>query len=1509
MWIASARGRHRRVVQLMRPTGLEIEQRMDAFSQATRQWFAQNFSGPTPVQQRGWEIIRHGSHALLLAPTGSGKTLAAFLWSIDRLLTGPAPLDAGVRTLYVSPLKALVYDVERNLRAPLYGIQQTAQRVGQPVRDLSVAIRTGDTPQRERQRQRREPGEILVTTPESLFLLLGSSAAESLRSVETVIVDEVHALAPTKRGAHLALSLERLSALCGREPQRIGLSATAKPAQEVARFLGGARAVEIVDATARPRLDLRVMVPVPDMERPPAAPVPPPGGSVLAGLYAREVAAPPPERGMWPAIYPELLALIRANRSTLIFVNSRGLCERLCQRLNELAGEELVRAHHGSVSAEQRSEIEEGLKSGRVPALVATSSLELGIDMGAVDLVVMVESPGSVARGLQRVGRAGHGVGQVSVGRIFPKFRGDLLECAVVAQRMRAGEIEALSVPRNPLDVLAQQVVALSAAGVHAVDEIAAIVRRAYPYVGLSEGAFHAVLEMLSGSYPSTEFADLRPLLSWDRNANTLQPRRGTAWTVRVNAGTIPDRGNYIVQLGAEGPRLGELDEEMVFETRKGEVILLGASAWRIEDITRDRVIVSPAPGEPGKLPFWHGDSPGRPLELGAAIGAFTREMARLDKEEALAHLMQDLQLDRFAAQNLIHYLDEQQTHTGTLPTDRSITVERFRDELGDWRVCILTPFGARIHAPWAMALQRRLSARSGAEVQVMYTDDGIVLRLADVEELPSAEVLFPDPEEAEELLTEQLGDTALCASLFRENAARALLLTRRGGGQRSPLWAQRLKSQQLLAAVKRFPNFPVLLETYRQMLSDVFDLAGFKSLLRQVQQREIQVVDVETPSASPFARSLVFAYVAAYIYEQDAPLAERKAQALTLDRRLLAELLGQAELRELLDAEALDQIEADVQALTAERAARDADELHDLLRRLGDLSEEEIAQRCAQPPGPWLMQLVRERRAILLGMAQQRRWVAAQDAGLYRDALGSVPPAGLPDSYLAPVEEPLERLLLRYARGRGPFTTRAAAARYGLLPAQVEPTLHRLETRGALVRGELRPGGVEPEWCDAEMLRRIKRQTLAKLRHQAAPLDASVLGRFLPKWQGLGAQRRGSERVMEVIGQLEGLPLAWSSLSTVLLPQRVAEFTVDQLDMLAASGRIVWVGCGPLGAHDGRIALYRRERVADWLQPAESLPGDPLQRAMLEHLAQRGASFTFDLEAAARRAVAKVRGEDITAALWDLVWAGHITNDTFAPLRTLGRRSFRGGAAALAGGRWSRVADLLDHLPAGTERTVNRAQVLLDRYGVVTRAVAQAESLEGGFGPLYRVLKAMEDSGRVRRGYFIEGLPGAQFAYGVALESLRALRDDMDDPRHVPQAVMLAASDPANPYGALLPWPEGADGQARPRRAPGNWVVLVDGQLALWAASGARQVLTFLGSYSDHAARYRAAFAALLAAPRAWRRGTWVIEHIDGVAARTSGFAPCLTELEFEADHRGFVVANAVSEVSALSARRAPGR
>lgn len=1471
-----------------------------SFQDATHRWFRDNFRAPTPVQRRGWESIQQGLHSLLVAPTGSGKTLAAFLAGIDAVGRLPSDVPAGVRLLYISPLKALVYDIERNLRAPLVGIARVAKRLGAGFRPPTLAVRTGDTPQSDRRRMAREPADILVTTPESLFLILGSKAADTLRTIETIIVDEIHALAPTKRGAHLALSLERVVELTGRDPQRIGLSATVRPLDAVARFLGGQRPVEVVDASEVPALDLRVTVPVPDMQRLPSPRAEEPrGGSILGQLYSREVGTPPAERGIWPAIYPALLARIRANRSTILFVNSRGLCERLSLKLNELAGEPLVRAHHGSISHEKRTEIEEGLKAGSLRGIVATSSLELGIDMGAVDEVLLVESPGSVARGLQRAGRAGHQVGAVSFGRIFPKFRGDLLECAVVAQRMLNGELEALEVPSNPLDVLAQQIVAICAAEPRKVDDLERLVRRAGPYLQLSRTALEAVLEMLSGRYPSSDFADLRPLLAWDRSQDRISARRGAAMVTRMNAGTIPDRGNYGVHLGEEGPRVGELDEEMVYETRLGDLIMLGASTWRVESITRDRVIVSPAPGEPGRLPFWRGEGPGRPLELGRAIGAFVRRLGRLGKERSETWLEANTPLDRFASRNLASYIEEQKAHTGTLPTDRSITVERFCDELGDWRVCILTPFGARVHAPWAVALQQRLGEQNGFEIQVMYTDDGIVLRFADQDEPPLLETLLPDPEDIEDLVTAQLAGTALFAGLFRENAVRSLLLPRRRPGQRSPLWAQRLKAQNLLATVRKYPSFPVVVETYRQALADVFDLAGLKALLADTRSRVVRVDEVETPSASPFARSLVFAYVATYLYEQDAPLAERKAQALSLDRTLLAELLGQAELRELIDRSVLAQLERELQQLPEDYRARDADELHDLLRRLGDLTQEELAARATEDPAGWLQELARQRRTVAVQMAGSRRWISAEDAGLYRDALGVSSPPGLPDSFLHPVERPLDLLLKRYARHHGPFVTGDPANRYDLRPAQIEPALRALEAEGLLVRGEIRPGGAELDWCDAEVLRRLKRRTLARLRDAVAPVDASTLALFLPAWQGIGGQRQGTEHLSEVISQLQDLALPWSLWSSVLLPSRVPGFRVDMLDMLAASGTVVWVGRGATGPRDGRITLYGRGQVRELLSVDTHYEApSEVHQAILDCLTRRGASFLMEIQDAVSEPGPNISAKDLHAALWDLVWAGQITNDTFAPLRALGhaassRRSRRRGEP-LAGGRWSLVSGLSPQAPNPTARALTQVEMLLERYGVVSRECAVAEDIPGGFGPLYRVLKEMEDQGRVRRGYFVEGLSGAQFAHPGAVDRLRACRhqaEERDRPMSSDDIRILAVMDPANPYGALIPWPETTEtSHTKPRRVPSAWVISARGRPVLYIAQGGRSLLSFPATLREEEGALPTALQALRRLPRTGRRSTLVIEKIDGRPAAESSLLPAFREAGYRIDYGGLI-------------------
>jgi len=1452
---------------------------MEWFRSPTREWFEASFSEPTRVQREGWPVLARGDHALLLAPTGSGKTLAAFLWALDRVAALAPDTPPGARVLYISPLKALVYDVERNLRAPLAGIRI---RDDQAARNVGVDIRTGDTTAKERRRQLRAPSDILVTTPESLFLILGSQASQNLANVHTVIVDEIHSVAPSKRGAHLALSLERLSELTGADPQRIGLSATVRPPEDVARFLGGDREVRIVDASEDAHIELKVTVPVPDMDNVPPPLTPAETSTANGGdVSSAELPKTPEPGSIWSQIYPQLLRLVREHRATIVFVNSRALAERLAQRLNELAGEPLVRAHHGSVSHAKRNEIEEALKAGSLRGLVATSSLELGIDMGAVDLVVLVESPGSVARGLQRVGRAGHGVGEVSLGHIFPKFKGDLLEATVVARKMLAGEIESLAIPENPLDVLSQQVVALCADRPRPVNELEALIRRAAPFRELSHDVLLSVIEMLSGHYPSQDFADLRPRLAWDRNRDVLTARKGAKMMTLLNAGTIPDRGLYAVHVGEGGPRIGELDEEMVFESRKGEVFYLGASSWRVEAITRDRVIVSPAPGEPGKTPFWHGDGPGRPLELGRAIGEFSRKIVEMEPKQAEAWLEAETPLDAYGASNLAGFLAEQRDHTGAVPTDRQIVVERFRDELGDWRICLLTPFGSRVHAPWALAIQNILSSQTGYEVETMYTDDGIVLRFADVEELPGLETLLPEPEEVEDRVVEELGHSALFASAFRENAARALLLPRRRPDQRSPLWQQRLRAKNLLANVRNYPSFPIVLETYRQCLKDVFDVPALTEVLQKIHSRELSVVDVETKHASPFARSLTFAYVANYLYEQDAPLAERKAQALTLDRNLLRELLGQAELRDLIDAQALEDVEAELSCRASGWQARSADEVEDLLRRVGDLSPAAIAERTTEVPTPWLDQLRDERRTAVIQVAGEERTISVSDAALYRDALGIVPPTGLPTELLAPVAQALEVLVRRYARTHGPFVTETLAERFGAPPSRITPVLEALEASGQLVRGEIRPFGVRLEWCDRDVLRRLKRRTLAKLRGEVAPVDASVLGRFLPVWHGMDANASGTSRLAEVIAQLEGIPLAWSALTSAVLPRRVRDFRPEMLDMLSASGAIVWVGQGALGVTDGRVALYRRER-ASLLLPARDAyePASELESTILEHLRNRGASFTHSLRALA----SDLSLTDLDQALLKLIWDGQITNDTFAPLMSLGKRRRRntGRDAGHASGRWSLVAGLIDDDTSETERAHARITMLLERYGLVSRRAALHEEIPGGYQAIYPVLREMEERGRLRRGYFVDGLAGSQFALPGAVERLRSVRDSLRHSSTDPAAETSAclSVDPANPYGSLLAWPSSrTKRKASARRVAGAWVVLHRGQLMLFMDRGGRSVLTF-GDLSEPRL-IRAVFERLTKLPHR-RPKRLRLETIDDDAAADSPYRDILQELGF---------------------------
>jgi ATP-dependent Lhr-like helicase len=1618
---------------------------LGCFHPVTAAWFRAVFEAPTAPQRLGWPVIARGESALITAPTGTGKTLTAFLWCLDRLMLKDSDQGSGIREqknrergnkgtrelesrgcriVYISPLKALAVDVERNLRSPLVGIANMARRMGVAIHEPAISVRTGDTPQRERARFARKPADILITTPESLYLLLTSRAADALRTVETVIVDEIHALVPTKRGAHLALSLERLQALTPRPIQRIGLSATQRPLEEVARFLGGVvvqgtgeqgnegtrkqasgvrdqvsekgaseiqhvsesasqqvsgsatpqsdedafaeaaeaddrtdgtlryRPVTIVNASAPKQLKLRIEVPVEDMahlgemEEIPSGP---------ASQMPRRVS-------IWNAIHPRLLEIIRERNSTILFVNSRQVAERLAGALNELAGEPIAGAHHGSLAAAQRSVIEEQLKAGQIKALCATSTLELGIDMCAVDLVIQIESPPSVASGMQRIGRAGHSVDTVSEGVIFPKYRADLVACAAVTRAMHDGQIESTRYPRNPLDVLAQQIVAIvasagngkagnkgtrekgnekagnreqgignrksrsdkqatgvlfdqsndlgavepalslskgldfdawesadststansadSAAPEVSVEFLFELVRRAAPFASLTRSTFEGVLDLLSGRYPSDEFAELRPRLTWDRIRNMVSAREGAARLAILNAGTIPDRGLYGVFLAfTEGKpvRVGELDEEMVFESHPNETFILGASTWRIVDITHDRVLVTPAPGEPGKMPFWKGEGPGRPLEFGRRIGAMVRELRALPKAAALARLVAEHDLDPGAAENLMQYLADQEAATGHVPDDRTIVIERCRDELGDWRVCVLTPFGSRIHIPWAMAVAARIRATGGAEVETLWGDDGFVLRFPDTDEPPDSDTILVESAEAMQLVLRQLGSTALFAGRFREAAGRALLLPRRRADQRSPLWQLRKRSYDLLSVASRYPSFPLLLEAYRECLRDVFDMQALVEILKEVEERKLRVHIVETRKPSPFASSLLFSYVANFLYDGDAPLAERRAQALTIDQDQLREILGDADLRELLDADAIADVEETAQCLVESHRARTADGIHDLCLRLGDLSRAELGRRVASLDLLTNVdRLIRSRRLLEINIAGERRLIAAEDAARYRDALGIPLPPGLAAALLELVAHPVLELVRRYARTHGPFTLREVSDRFALDSQAVENTLRQLAAEGRVLEGGFRPNGIHQEWCDAEILRIIRRKSLARLRREVEPVEQRTLARFLTHWQGLVAPRRGPnlDALLDAVESLQGAPLPATLLESAILPARLQGYTPDGLDTLIAAGEVAWAGVEPIGERNGRIALYLADKLP---LLAQGRPlADPLterEEKLLSVLASTGASFFDPLHLGVGGGYP---GETIDA-LWSLVWRGLVTNDSLHALRAYITRpeSARAPRRMHAGnvfrsrrttppnaqGRWSllplRSAGLETGAagrPTATEASHALAMQLLSRYGVLLRESVMAENIPGGFSAVYGVLKALEESGRIRRGYFVAGLGATQFALPAAVDLLRQLRTE--PPAEKPEFVQLAAADPANPYGASLRWPDMPamedDSETAPRvltRAAYAEVILRNGELVAWMRRGNPHVLVFLPAEEPERSQAASGLAHFLSA------------------------------------------------------------
>lgn len=1558
---------------------------LDRFSPATADWFRGAFVAPTDAQKGAWDAISAGKHALVVAPTGSGKTLSAFLWAIDRVFREKPEAEASVpvkkaarstpkppatRILYISPLKALGVDVERNLRSPLVGIGQSARRLGTRVPEVSVGVRSGDTTSSDRRKLVTAPPDILITTPESLYLMLTSQAAQTLTGVHTVIVDEVHAVAATKRGAHLAVSLERLDALLERPAQRIGLSATVRPIDEVARFLGGSAPVEIVAPRATKAYDLRVIVPVEDMLNPP----PPPGTEQAAtsdaatdgeDWFAGDSRPESTEMtgSVWPHVEEAIVDRILAHRSTIVFSNSRRLAERLTGRLNEIYSERLgldlpekaipaatmaqagitagaepvlAKAHHGSVSKEQRAQVEEELKSGILRCVVATSSLELGIDMGAVDLVIQVEAPPSAASGLQRVGRAGHQVGEVSRAALFPKHRGDVLHTAIVTERMLAGQIEAITVPQNPLDILAQQTVAASALGSIDVEDWYETVKRSAPFRSLPRSAYEATLDLLAGRYPSDEFAELRPRLVWDRDNGTLTGRSGAQRIAVTSGGTIPDRGLFGVFVAGESQnaRVGELDEEMVYESRVNDVFTLGTTSWRIVEITHDRVNVLPAYGQPGKLPFWHGDGIGRPAELGEALGKFNRDVSTAPRAKAQERL-REAGLDDRAAANLLAYLDEQKEATGSLPTDKSLTVERSRDEVGDWRVILHSPFGMQVHSPWALAVNARIRERLGVEGSAVASDDGIIARVPDAAaEPPGAELFVFDPDELEQIVIDEVGGSALFASRFRECAARALLMPRMNPMKRTPLWQQRQRSAQLLEVARRHPTFPIILETLREVLQDVYDLPALLRIARGIGERKIRLVETTTTQPSPFARDLLFGYVGAFMYEGDSPLAERRAAALSVDPALLSELLGKIEMRELLDPDIIVQFEREAQRLDPERRARGLEGVADLLRMLGPLDAVEVAERLepaddaeSDDAGAHLAALIDARRAIAVTIAGVPRVAAIEDAGRLRDALGVALPVGIPVAFLEPVADPLGDLTARYARTHGPFTADAVATRFGVGIAVARQTLQRLEGQGRVTSGFFLPEaraddsshGLDPEWCDTEVLRRLRMRSLAAIRGSVEPVSPESYARFLPMWQHVTRPLEGLDGVAAVVEQLAGVPIPASAWESLILPARVRDYAPTMLDELTATGEVLWSGHGSLPGRDGWIALHPADTAPFTLaEPDVEIAAESLEARLLESLAGGGAYFATQL----RQLTDAENEQSVIEALWNLTWAGRVTNDTFSPIRTLlgggaqthrvarkapRSRMYRGVALPrptasapprppALGGRWSMLPAAE---PDATLRATASASLLLDRYGVVTRGSVQAEGVPGGFAQVYRVLAGFEQAGHCRRGYVIEKLGAAQFAASTTVDRLREFAG-LPDPAPL-NAVTLAATDPANPYGAALPWPALEGVSHRPGRKAGGLVVLVDGALTIYLERGGKSALAF----TDDEARLGAATRDLAMTARARHLDTLTIEQVNGAFVYGTAVGRALRDAGFVESPRGLTLRRTTASANPVGAPR----
>jgi len=1416
------------------------------FHPAVARWFRESFQAPTPPQQQGWPRIAAGEHTLILSPTGSGKTLAAFLYAIDEAIHSAGDVGSmkrGVHTLYLSPLKALANDIERNLDPPLEGVQQCAQKLGMTLPEIRVGVRTGDTPQTVRRQMVRRPPSLLITTPESLHLLLTSiRAREMLRTVRYVIVDEIHSMCSSKRGTFLSLLLERLDALNEHAPLRIGLSATQRPLEEVARFLGGtdahgtARPVAIVDAGMRKSMDLEVVSPVPDM----------------TALPQDDHRAP----SAWPAIYERLLEMVEGHESTLIFANSRRVVERISAEMNRRAGHDFVRAHHGSVSREQRHRIEQALKDGLLPALVATSSMELGIDVGAIDLVCQVELPYSVASGLQRVGRAGHLVRATSKGRLIPKTRADLLMMACMARSMLRGEISAVRIPKNPLDVLAQQMIAMISVDEWDAEALYARVRSAYPYQDLPLESFEAVLDQIAGTYRTPELPSLRPRVSWDRMTGKLYPMPGSRQLAVLNGGTIPDTGQYPMVLEDGRTRIGELDEEFVFERRVGETFVLGTGQWRVLEIRHDRVVVSSVEEPEAMMPFWKGDGLGHDAEFGWRFGRFIRAcMERAERGTLKQWLREESMLDEAAAENTVSFVAAQLKHGGALPTDRCLLVDVFPNEAGDMRVAVLTPFGRSFHLALHLAIQGALRAKGQALPEAVFSNGGILFRPGSgganrlIEALRGFRV-----QDLKQLILSELENTPYFAMRFRRNAARALLLPRARPGKRTPLWLQRLRSHELLAYASQHPNFPVVLETYREILEDKLPLQTMMDVVAGIETGEISVTIRRGRGPSPFAGVLLLDFAGRYLYEDDRPV--RQGNTMASARSGLRALLGEdgPVSIDLLDREAVAGIEARLQALSPRQQARNGVEAIELLRRIGDLSRDELEARCGISAQDVLGDLILDGRIVPVnfpGAEPEHRWICSEDAVRYER--------------LDP--EDIRWIVNRYVMHHAYRTLQDIVQRYPMALPMTDTLCQTLGWSG------IRLEDGSEVWTSSEVLAGLRRETLRGRRNRIRPVAPEIYAQSLLRLHTLHAPL-GVEGLQDAMEQLGGCRFPISVWDDILR-QRIRGYRRELLDDLVRSGWIEWTGwCEGQRSREVQLA------PAAWRSPHLQKPWEVLSkkaREIADVLMTHGALFLHQLAGMAEGSPA-----EISEALWELMWAGWVTNDSIraateekpTQLRTM-RRQHRHGWGA---GRWSAVVN-----PSVEGEDTARAsiRVLFGRYGMLTRDIAGADVLPISWREAYGLLTRMEWGGEVERAYFVSGLSAPQFAQRSMIDRLHSTTSDLE-PK------LLHVSDPACAFGTLFPVLRGDGSRYIIRHHPGNYLVVCAGRPVLAVENRAQRLVSLAALTEETLGGVLKTLDGLIAdrtQPAAIR-----IETLDGAPILGSRAASALSSLGFSREDQGMV-------------------